>query len=244
MHPDAIFRIASMTKPVTTAAVLLLFEAGHFRLDDPVAAFLPEFAQTTVFAGGAGEGPGGELELAALEGPITIRHLLTHTSGLTYGDPKGHPVARCYAGARIQRWDEPLKEKVPRLARLPLVHQPGRAWTYGLSHDVLGRLVEVVSGQAFGVFLKERLFAPLGMADTGFHAPTHAVGRLAAAYTSQRPAGDAAPAGPPGGLRRVEGADVDHVGAQPRRFLSGGAAWCPPPPTTPGSASCCSTAAP
>jgi CubicO group peptidase (beta-lactamase class C family) len=218
MRPDTIFRISSMTKPVTVAAVMMLFEAGHFLLDDPVADFLPEFAQTKVFAGGTGdggagggdEGPGGGPELAELERPITIRHLLMHTAGLTYGDPKGHAVARRYAAMRIERWDEPLEEKVPRLARQPLVHQPGSAWTYGLSHDVLGRLVEVVAGQPFDVFLREQLFAPLGMADTGFHVPPHDVGRLAAAYTPDEQ----------GGLRRAEGPWVEH--AQPRRFLSGG----------------------
>jgi CubicO group peptidase (beta-lactamase class C family) len=230
MRRDTIFRIFSMTKPVTVVAVRVLYEEGRFLLDDPIGEFLPEFAQTKVFVGETTGGVEG-LEVADLERAITIRHLLTHTSGLTYGNPSGTPVARRYAQAQIGRPDEPLDQKVARLAQLPLEHQPGSAWTYGLSHDVLGRLVEVVSGQAFDAFLKERIFDPLGMVDTGFSVPAQDLGRLAAVYTP----------GEHGGLRRATAPWLDL--SEPRPYLSGGGGWCPPPPTTRGSARCSSTAA-
>ena len=190
MQRDAIFRIASMTKPITVAAVLMLFEEGHFLLDDPVAGFLPEFRQTKVFVRQTAHG----LEVADLERPITIRHLLTHTSGLTYEDYPEDPVSRIYAAEQIQRMDEILADKVGRIAALPLAHQPGARWTYGFSHDVLGRLVEVVSGQPFDVFLRQRIFAPLEMTDTGFYVPEQNLHRLAPVY---RPDGR-------GGLKRDE----------------------------------------
>jgi CubicO group peptidase (beta-lactamase class C family) len=204
MDREAIFRIASMTKPITATSVLMLFEEGHFLLDDPVAEFLPEFAHTKVFVRETDHGP----EVADLERPITIRHLLAHTSGLTYDFYPG-PVSRIYAKEQIQRRDEGLVDKMRRLAALPLVHQPGARWTYGLSHDVLGRLVEVISGQPFDVFLRQRIFAPLEMADTGFHVPLPELSRLAPVYTT---AGRA-------GLKRDEN-QPDR--SQPPAFLSGG----------------------
>jgi CubicO group peptidase (beta-lactamase class C family) len=179
MERDAIFRIASMTKPITATAVLMLFEEGHFLLDDPVAEFLPEFGRTKVFVRETAQG----LEVADLERPITIRHLLTHTSGLTYDFYPEDPVSRIYAAEQILRTDEILADKVRRIAALPLVHQPGARWTYGVSSDVLGRLVEVISGQPFDVFLQQRIFAPLEMTDTGFYVPEQDLGRLAPVYT-------------------------------------------------------------
>jgi CubicO group peptidase (beta-lactamase class C family) len=190
MPRDAIFRLASMTKPVTVTAVMMLFEEGHFLLDDPVADFLPDFAQTRVFVQETAEG----LETADLERPITIRHLLMHTSGLTYGFYPDEPVSRLYAREQIGRPDEPLAAFVRHVAALPLAHQPGARWTYGVSHDVLGRLVEVVAGQPFDAFLQQRIFTPLGMTDTGFFVPPSALERLAPVYT---PDGR-------GGLRRDE----------------------------------------
>jgi CubicO group peptidase (beta-lactamase class C family) len=178
MHQDAIFRIYSMTKPITAVATMQLYEEGHFLLDDPIAGFIPEFAETKVFLRETATG----IEVADLDRPITIGHLLLHTSGLSYDDPARGPVERLYARAQIDRWDEPLDKKVRRIAQLPLAHQPGSGWTYGFSTDVLGRLVEVVSGQPFDVFLKERIFAPLAMVDTGFHVPSAQLGRLATVY--------------------------------------------------------------
>ena len=204
MEREAIFRIASMAKPITATSVLILFEEGHFLLDDPVAEFLPEFKQTKVFVRQTDHG----LEVANLERPITIRHLLAHTSGLTY-DFYLDPVSRIYAKEQIQRPDEILADKVRRLAALPLVHQPGARWTYGVSHDVLGRLVEIISGQPFDVFLRQRIFAPLEMTDTGFHVPPPDLSRLASVYTRDGRAG----------LKRDEH-QPDR--SKPPAFLSGG----------------------
>lgn len=200
MERDAIFRIASMTKPLTATAVLMLFEEGRFLLDDPVAEFLPEFGHTKVFLRETARGP----EVTDLERPITIRHLLTQTSGLTYDFYPDDPVSRIYVKEQIERRDETLAEKVRRVAALPLVHQPGVRWTYGFSYDVLGRLVEVISGEPFDAFLRQKIFAPLEMIDTGFSVPAEDLGRLAPIY---------APDGR-GGLKRYE--------HRPTRFLSGG----------------------
>jgi CubicO group peptidase (beta-lactamase class C family) len=185
MQIDSIFRIFSMTKPVTAAAVMVLLEEGKLLLDDPIADFLPEFSQTRVCIRETASG----LELADLDRPITVRHLLTHTSGLTYPhtvSASWEPasiVGRLYTAADVMRGDEPLAEKVPRQARLPLVHQPGAGWTYGMSIDVLGCLVEVLSGQTFGAFLRQRLFEPLGMVDSGFYVDSDRFDRLATGYT-------------------------------------------------------------
>jgi CubicO group peptidase (beta-lactamase class C family) len=212
MRRDAIFRLASMTKPITAVAVLLLYEEGRFLLDDPIREFLPEFAQTKVFVREAPNGANGVggLEVADLERELTIRQLLTHTSGVASGVAAETPVGRRYAEAQLGRLDEPPDRQVRRLAQLPLAHQPGIAWTYGLSYDVLARLVEVVSGQAFDVFLRERLFAPLGMVDTGYDVPAHGRGRLTAVYTP----------GEHGGLQRATYPGVDRT--EPRVYCSGG----------------------
>jgi CubicO group peptidase (beta-lactamase class C family) len=180
MERDAIFRIASMTKPITCTAVMMLFEEGHFLLDDPVADFLPELAQAKVFVRETAQG----VDAADLERPITIRHLLMHTSGLTYDFYPDDPVSQIYAREQIGRPDEPMADKIRRLATLPLTHQPGAGWTYGMSHDVLGRLVEVISGQPFDVFLQQRILGPIEMTDTGFFVPAHQPDRLATVYVS------------------------------------------------------------
>jgi CubicO group peptidase (beta-lactamase class C family) len=208
LRRDAIFRIASMTKPITCTAVMMLFEEGHFLLDDPIADVLPEFARTKAFAAEVANG----IELADLERPITIRHLLMHTSGLTYAWPSvfPHPVTRLYEHEQIGRPDEVLAEQVGRLAALPLVHQPGAAWTYGHSHDVLGRLVEVISGLTFDNFLQQRLFGPLEMPDSGFHVPAERLDRLATVYG---PGADR-------GLGPVQRADLER--SKPPIFLNGG----------------------
>lgn len=179
MDRDAIFRIFSMSKPITTAAVMMLLQEGRFRLDDPIADFIPEFADTKVFVG---ETPDG-MALADLERPITIRHLLTHTSGLMYATPRGDLLNRAHGEVWASIGGLPLAEATARIASLPLAHQPGDRWTYGLSIDVLGRLVEVVSGQRFGAFLDQRIFGPLGMVDTGFRVPDGKRSRIATVYT-------------------------------------------------------------
>lgn len=204
MRHDAIFRIASMTKPVIAAAVLMLFEEGHFLLDDPIAGFIQDFAQTKVFVRETDSG----VELADLERPITIRHLLTHTSGLTYDFIAHGPVHRMYA--QIAWGDESLDRQAKRLAGLPLVFQPGSHWEYSMATDVLGRLVEIVASQSLDAFLKERIFDPLAMIDTGFFVLPANLSRLAAAHTPAQP----------GGLQRDD--NPGHDRSQPPMFLSGG----------------------
>jgi CubicO group peptidase (beta-lactamase class C family) len=184
MTPKAIFRIASMSKPITSVAVMMLYEEGRFRLGDPVSKYLPEFKDMKVLVSErTDEGKTNE-KLVPAKRPITIRHLLTHTSGLTYQwDPR---IGAKYYEAGIThgliQTKDSLADGIRKLARQPLVHQPGEAWNYGLSTDVLGRLVEVVSGVPFDEFLRMRIFQPLRMSDTGFYLSEGKVGRLAAVY--------------------------------------------------------------
>lgn len=205
MTDEAICRIYSMTKPVTTVAALMLYEEGTFHLDDPVAAYLPAFRDTPVFA----RETAGGIEAAPQERPMTVRHLMTHTAGLVYPDAAGSTVERLVAEMDLGRAGEPLADKVARLAAIPLVFQPGSAWVYSLATDVLGHVVEVLSGQDLDAFMEERIFAPLGMVDTGFWAPPERAGRLSPVYTWD---GDA--------LTRL--ADPDMGGAAPPPYLSGG----------------------
>ena len=201
MAPDALFRIFSMTKPLTVTAVMQLFEEGRFLLDDPIADYLPEFAKTKVFAG---EGAGG-VEVVEPERPLTIRHLLTHTAGTPYPNAEGSPVERMYAREVGDGPGRPLAELVPLAAKLPLAHQPGASYTYGIGHDILARLVEVLSGQGFDAYLRERICGPLGMADTAFQVPDAQAGRVAAVYG---PDGQ-------GGQRRVAELDRRDIPAHP-----------------------------
>ncbi len=176
MRPDTIFRIYSMTKPVTGVAVLILYEEGRFLLNDPVAKYLPEFADARVYVGGSAENPRTEPART-----MTIRHLLTHTSGLLYGGESEDGVAEMYKRAEIWK-AATLEDFVKRLAAVPLAAQPGTKWNYSVSLDVLGRLVEVVAGRPFDRFIGERIFAPLGMIDTGFSVPREELDRFAASY--------------------------------------------------------------
>ena len=164
---DTRWRIFSMTKPVTSVAAMMLFEEGAFDLTDPIARWLPEFAEPRVYVKGSALNP---LTEPATE-PIRLWHLLTHTSGLTYGFHNAHPVDAMYRAAGFE-WGTPpgldLAGCVERWAQLPLVFQPGSEWNYSVSSDVLGRLVEVVSGQPLDEFLGQRIFTPLDMNDTSF----------------------------------------------------------------------------
>ena len=174
------FRVASMTKPVTSVAVLMLYEEGRFHLDDPVADFLPEFAHMRVATGTDAQ---GNITTEPAKRPITIRELLTHTSGLGYGPgyDSVNALSKAYAEANLAHASS-LAEAVHRLATLPLYFQPGEGWRYSYAHDVLGRLVEVVSGVAFDEFLRERLFEPLGMRTSGFHLAPGELALLASVY--------------------------------------------------------------
>ena len=182
IRSDTIFRIYSMSKVVNAVAVMMLLEEGKFLLTDPVADHLPELAEMRVYVGGTSDSPRTESAR-----PITVLHLLTHTSGFIYGgtDPLGELYHQAgISGTPSLQASAPatLDDFIQRLAALPLVAQPGTAFHYGVSNDVLGRLVEVVAGQPYDRFLSERIFAPLGMVDTGFHVPDSKIDRFAANY--------------------------------------------------------------
>jgi len=178
LAPDTIFRIYSMTKPVTCAALMILHEEGRFQLADPLAKYMPAFANVRVLAGG----PGYTKE-EVLERPITIQHLFTHTAGLTYGFMEDSPVGAMYLEAGLlSDTTSPLEKIIAEMARLPLAYQPGSRWHYSMSIDVLGHLIEILSGQALGDFLREHLFRPLGMNDTGFPVPASQQHRVSAVY--------------------------------------------------------------
>jgi len=178
MRLDTMFRIYSMSKPITSVAVMMLYEEGHFQLDDAVSKFIPEFKDVKVFVKKSEAG----VEVTKPEREITIRDLLTHTSGLAYGLNKDTAVDEMYQEEKMLKWDETLEEKVGRLVKLPLANQPRSAWRYSMSVDVLGYLVEEVSGKRLDVFLEERIFRPLGMGDTGFYVPEEKMGRFAELY--------------------------------------------------------------
>jgi CubicO group peptidase (beta-lactamase class C family) len=182
---DAIFRIYSMSKPITAAALMILYDEGKFQLDDPVANYIPEFADTKVWSDGM-EVPQDE--------SFTIRHLLTHTAGFCYGWDQSH-VDSLYAQVSPEGlWGiASLEEMIKLLAPIPLKNQPGSKYEYSVSIDVAGYLVEVLSGIPFDEFLQTRLFDPLGMVDTGFHVPEEDQDRLAMIYTFDRDRGSLSP---------------------------------------------------
>jgi len=186
MTTDAIFRICSMSKPITSVAVMMLYEEGRFALDEPLSDFLPEFKNMKVldppWPQDKTSPPGA---LVDAKRPITIFHLLTHTSGLTYqwNSRIGKAYQEAGIGSGISRHEGTIGDAVKKLATMPLLFQPGDAWEYSLADDVLGRLVEIVSAMPLDKFLEERLFKPLGMRDTGFFPPEEKVSRIARAYT-------------------------------------------------------------
>lgn len=210
MAEDDIFRIYSMSKPVTGVAMMILYEEGKFRLSDPVQRYIPEFADLKVAAGWGPDGP-------ILEEPdhaITIRELMTHTAGFAYGIGDPHPADRMYASAGVMDWNQTLEELMEKLAGLPLRQQPGTQWIYSVAADVQGRLVEVLSGQSFDAFLQERIFGPLGMVDTGFYVPEEDHDRVTQVYGYGRD----------GALVAQSSAESgDQLFMTPPRLLSGGA---------------------
>lgn len=183
---DTIYRIYSMTKPMTAVAAMMLFEEGLLRLDHPVSRYLPEYGDVQVWDGGTVDAP----ELRAPDREMTVLDLFTHTSGLTYGFLFQHEVDTIYRAEKIGEPRETLREMAARIATLPLVFSPGTRWNYGHSTDVLGAIVEVVSGQSLDVFFRERIFAPLGMVDTGFFVPEEKLSRFAACYAKDAETGD------------------------------------------------------
>jgi CubicO group peptidase (beta-lactamase class C family) len=178
MTTDTIFRIASMTKPIASVALMMLYEEGRFLLNDPISKHLPEFATMKVVKPGSSGPP---FETVAAVRPITFRHLLTHTAGLpnSYRGPTREEYAKLY---RPRAGGETVGDVVKRLATMPLNFQPGDAWEYGPATDVVGRLVEVISGMTLNEFLQKRIFTPLRMADTHFYLPAGKLNRFAANY--------------------------------------------------------------
>jgi CubicO group peptidase (beta-lactamase class C family) len=208
---DTIWRLASMTKPLTSVAALMLYEEGAFELKDPIARWLPAFADMRVYSSGSSLRP---VTHPATE-PIRVWHLMTHTAGLTYGFHYTHPVDAMYRAAGFE-WSSPpdldLAGCCDRWAQQPLLFEPGDEWNYSVATDVLGRLVEVVSGQTLDDFFRTRITGPLGMTDTGFWVPADRADRLAAAYMAD-PAGPSAPA------VLIDGG---HALARPAAYLGGG----------------------
>ncbi len=185
MEEDDLFKICSMTKPVASVAVMTLYEEGHFFLSDPIGRYLPALANLRV-ANLAEASAGQEIPTERARRQVTIHDLLRHTSGFTYGDLSNTVVDAVYRERGIL-YQPTLEDQVAALGEIPLLYQPGTQWNYSVSVDVLGRLVEVVSGQPFDVFLRERIFDPLGMADTGFRVPDSKSDRVAPTYGHSGP---------------------------------------------------------
>src|SRR3954452_20979539 len=185
MAHDTIFRIFSMTKPIVSVAIMTLIEDGHFLLSDPVSKFIPEFAEQKV-----GVEHNGKLELVAPNRPMTVQDLLRHTSGITYDHTGNGLVQQLYQQSRLRSRKISNAEHAVMVAGLPLMCQPGAEWNYSRSTDILGRVIEVVSGKSLGAFITERILAPLQMTETAFHAPEANAGRLAEPFATDPWNGD------------------------------------------------------
>lgn len=177
---DSIYRIYSMTKPITSVALMTLYEEGLFQLNDPVAQYLPEWADVRVWV--SGESP--DFQTKPVERQMTIRDLLSHQSGLTYGFGEEHPVDLAYPPMLpSHEITDSLADWSKSVAEIPLLFEPDTGWNYSIGTDVCGRLIEVLSRKSFDVFLQERIFDPLGMVDTGFSVPDDKISRFAANYS-------------------------------------------------------------
>ena len=206
---DAVWRIYSMTKPITSVGLMMLYEEGRFQLDDPVHRFIPSWQNLRVFVGGNYP----TFKTAAAERPMTIRDLLSHTSGLTYGFMERTNVDAAYRKLGVAdqtRSGYTLQDMVDTLAELPLEFSPGTRWNYSVATDVIGHLIEVISGQRLDAYLRERILEPLGMRDTGFMLEDQQVARFAANYERQ---GD-------GSLKMIDNPEQSTY--RKRSFLSGG----------------------
>src|SRR5579871_3006226 len=185
MARDSIFRIFSMTKPIVSVAIMMLLEEGRFLLDDAIAKFIPEFAETKV-----GVENDGRLDLVPLKRAITIQDLLRHTSGITYEHTGNGLVQQLYQQSRVRSRKINNAEHAALVASMPLICQPGAEWNYSRSTDILGRLIEVVSGKPLGAFLTERILAPLQMTETAFHTGAENAARLAEPFAADPWTGD------------------------------------------------------
>ena len=214
VRDDTIFRIYSMTKPITSVALMTLYEEGRFQLDDPVHKFIPEWENLRVWVGGAHP----NFMTKACDRPMSVRDVLSHQSGLTYSFHLRNSVDAAYRelGIMNRAGDlgfprETLAESVQKLANVPLVFSPGTAWNYSISTDICGYLVEVISGKRFDEFLRERIFEPLSMTDTAFHVPDEKLDRFAACYVPK-----------PGGGRTLSDDPETSDYRTPPVLLSGG----------------------
>jgi CubicO group peptidase (beta-lactamase class C family) len=179
MAQDSLFRIFSMTKPIVSIGIMQLLEDGYLLLSDPVAKFIPEFSEQKVAVEN-----NGKLDLVPLTRPITIQDLLRHTSGITYDHTGDGPVQKMYQQSRLRSRQISNAEHATLVASLPLMSQPGAEWNYSRSTDILGRVIEVISGKTLGAFLTERILAPLQMAETGFHTGAENAARLAEPFAN------------------------------------------------------------
>ncbi len=206
LSPETIFRIYSMTKPITSVALLQLYEQGRFQLDNPVSRFIPAFKTLEVYAG---HDNNGGIYRTDPDREMTIRDLFTHTAGLTYGNNADHPIEALYQERKMREGS--LADLVEKLSTVPLLFSPGTQWNYSFATDVLGYLVEVISGQTLDHYFAEHILGPLGMVDTGFHVPAAQQHRFAANY------------GPhDGGLRLIDDPTTSSYLQPPVRLSGGG----------------------
>lgn len=206
MKSDAIFRIASMTKPFTSLAIMMLAEEGKLSIVEPASKYLPEFKDLKVGVVKPGADGKSEVQLEPLRRPMTLQDLLRHTSGLTYGLAGSNPLKQGYVDAKVSDPNDTNAELVTKLSKLPLLFQPGTTWEYSVSTDVLGRIVEVVSGLPLDQFVAERIVKPLKLSDTGFSVPTSKANRGAKPQKE----------GPKNELPKIAPVDAD------QKFKSGG----------------------
>jgi CubicO group peptidase (beta-lactamase class C family) len=185
VQKDSIFRIYSMTKPVTGVAMMMLYEEGKWRLDDPVSRYVPEFAKLKVYTG---KNEDGSPKLEDAKRSMTMRELMTHTGGLGYVLNANNPVDKMIIDGKVLNSRASLQDMIAGLAKIPLLAQPGTRWSYSIGVDVQGYLVEKFSGQTFADFLRTRIFAPLGMKDTAFYVPKEKLARFALVHTGAGPA--------------------------------------------------------
>ena len=180
VNRDTIFRIYSMTKPITSVALMTLYEQGRFQLDDPISKYIPKWKDLTVYESGTKD----QIKTRAPSGPMTIKHVLTHTSGLTYGFMQSHPIDALYrerqvgGGGRTRT----LEDMIDALADIPLLYDPGTRWNYSVSTDVCGYLVQLFSDQELDEYVNDVISGPLGMVDTGYHVPSESASRLGSCY--------------------------------------------------------------
>jgi len=209
MRRDAIFRIYSMSKPITSVAAMILYEQGKIKLDDPVSKYIPQFKDLDVVVDPDAE----EITTAPAHREMTIRDLMRHTSGLTYGVFGDTNVDKLYRKSiQLSAGGETLQSMTEKLAAIPLLYQPGSKWHYGVSTDVLGRVIEVASRQPLDKFLAERIFEPLGMEDTAFYVPSGKIERLSTNYGPD----------PQGGLRPIDEPQTTRYAEIPTFFSGGG----------------------